>query len=161
MPRVSVQYRTTSKENYERFCVENPEVDISFDKWKEILYSYIKIYTENILETGEKNKIPFGFGGLSINKKKSKRTKEWNGKTYINLPIDWQKTKKEGKIIYNLNYHTDGYRYRWVWFKEYCHFYGSDLYVFKPSRELSKKLASYLKNPNADYKEIYREWLKK
>lgn len=161
MPRVKVQYRTSSKENYKRFCIENPSIDITFNKWKEVLYTYIDLYTEDILESGEKNKIPYGFGGLSINKKKSKRTKEYNGKTYMNLPIDWQKTRKEGKIIYNLNNHTDGYRYRWIWFKEYCHFYQSDLYVFKTSREISRKLKTYLKKPNSDYKEVYREWLKK
>lgn len=161
MPRVQVQYRTVSKENYNRFCIENPEIKITFEKWKEVLYTYMELYTEYILETGEKTKIPYGFGGLSINKKKSKKTKEWNGKTYINLPVDWVKTKKEGKVIYNLNHHTEGYRFRWVWFKEYCHFYQSDLYTFKPCRELSRKLATYLKKPNSDYKDIYREWLKK
>lgn len=161
MPRVSTQYRVVSKDNYNRFCIENSEVNISFETWKNIQYSYMSLFMKDILESGEKKKIPFGLGALSINKKKSKRTKEYNGKTYINLPIDWQKTKKEGKVIYNLNYHTDGYRYRWLWFKEYCHFFHSDLYVFKPSRELSRTLAVYLKKPNADYKETYREWLKK
>lgn len=161
MPRVKTQYRTSSKENYKRFCIENPEINITYDKWKSVLYTYAEVYTESILETGDKLKLPWGFGAFSINKKKSKKTKEWNGKTYINLPIDWVKTKQEGKRVYNMNYHTDGYRFRWLWFKDSCYFYQSDLYNFKPSREVSRKLAAYLNKSTSQYYEIYREWIKR
>ena len=40
-----------------------------------------------------------------------------DGKDRVALPIDWQKTKERGKVIYNFNYHTDGYFFGWMWFK--------------------------------------------
>lgn len=158
MGRPTVQYRTASKENYKRFCIEYPEIRLSYKEWKDILYTYSEIYTDEVIETGNKVKFPLGFGNFAISKRKQKRTKEWNGKTYINLPVDWKKSKELGKKTYIMNYHTDGYRYKWQWFKDSAYFHLSDLYVFQPSREVSRKLARILKDPDNTMRELYLEW---
>jgi hypothetical protein len=124
------------------------------------LYTYNESFKEYILETGEKVKLPFGFGEFSINKKKRRKLKNnVDGKEFVNLPIDWQKTKEKGKIIYNFNYHTEGYFFGWMWFKQTARFKNFDLWYFKPSRLTSRLLSHYLKT-NDKYQYIYNEWKK-
>jgi hypothetical protein len=81
-----------------------------------------------------------------------------DGKDRISLPIDWQKTKERGKVIYNFNYHTDGYFFGWMWFKN-VRLKNYSLWYFKPSRNTSRMLAHYIKT-DPKYQQIYNEWKK-
>ena len=157
--RVKIDWRSSSKDNYNHFCKNYPSTKLTFDEWKNIIYTYNELFKEYILETGEKAKLPYGFGEFSINKKKRRRIKLSDGKEFINLPIDWQKTKEKGKVIYNFNYHTEGYFFGWMWFKPSARFKNSDLWYFKPSRLTSRLLSHYLKTSDK-YQNIYREWKK-
>lgn len=158
--RVRIEWRSASKENYGRFCKKHPAITLSFDEWRNIIYSYNEAFKEYILETGEKVKMPFGFGEFSINKKKRKKVNiVEGGKQYINLPVDWKKTKEKGKIIYNFNYHTEGFFFGWYWFKKSARFKHSDLWYFKPARTTSRLLSHYL-TTNEKYQHIYSEWKK-
>lgn len=161
MPRVKVSYRTGSKEAYKKFCALHPDIHLSFEKWKSILYTYNHLFRDHILETGDKIKLPWGLGAFSVCKRKSKKFIVKDGKEYINMPIDWVKTNETGKKIYHLNTHTDGYRYKWIWITHEARFHQSDIWVFKPSRISSRKLAEYLKRPNSMFPQIYREWGRK
>jgi len=157
--RVKVEWRSCSRDNYNKFCKKFPDIKLTFNEWRNIIYTFNESFKEYILETGEKAKLPFGFGVFSINKKKRKRKKEnKDGKEFINLPIDWQKTKKMGKKIYNFNFHTEGYFFGWVWFKNTARFRNSDLWYFKPARSTSRLLAHYLKT-DKKYMNIYKEWI--
>ena len=156
--RVKIDWRSSSKDNYVSFCKKNPSIKISFDEWKNIIYSFNESFKNYILETGEKAKLPVGFGEFSINKKKRRKRKGLNDE-FVNLPIDWQKTKEKGKVIYNFNYHTEGYFFGWVWFRENVRLKNSDLWYFKPSRTTSRLLSHYIKT-NEKYQHIYREWKK-
>jgi nucleoid DNA-binding protein len=155
--RVHVDWRSSSKDNYDDFCKKHPSIQLSFDEWRSLIYSFNESFKEYILETGEKAKFPFGFGEFSINKKKRKKMKTNNGKEFINLPIDWKKTREKGKIIYNFNYHTEGYFFGWVWFKTTSRLKNSDLWCFKPSRATSRLLSHYI-NINEKYQHMYHEW---
>jgi nucleoid DNA-binding protein len=157
--RVKVDWRSSSRDNYNNFCKNNPSIKISFDEWKNIVYSFNESFKNYILETGERAKLPSGFGEFSINKKKRRKMKGVDGKEFINLPVDWKKTKEKGKIIYNFNYHTEGYFFGWTWFKETTRLKNSDLWYFKPSRITSRLLSHYLKT-DEKYQHIYREWKK-
>lgn len=159
MSRVHVDWRSASKENYDQFCDKHSSIHLSFDDWRNIIYSFNESFKEYILETGEKIKFPFGFGEFSINKKKRRRIKGVNGKEFINLPIDWQKTKEKGKVIYNFNFHTEGYFFGWMWFKKTARIKNSDLWYFKPSRTTSRLLSHYIKT-NDKYQQLYSEWKK-
>lgn len=161
MPRVKVSYRTGSKEAYDKFCAAHPNINLTFDKWKSIIYTHNHLFRDHILETGDKIKLPWGLGAFSVTKKKSKKFVIHKGKERVALPIDWAKTRKAGRRIYHLNTHTDGYKYRWFWFLSDARFYHTDIWVFKPSRVSSRKLAEYLKRPNSPYAEVYREWERK
>jgi hypothetical protein len=155
--RVKVDWRSVSKENYLKFCKKHPTITVSFEDWKDVLYSFNEGFRENILETGDKEKLPFGFGEFSIIKKKRKRIKIIDGVEYINLPIDWKKTKEKGKVIYNFNHHTEGYFFGWYWFKRTARFKHSDLWYFKTFRTTSRLITEYI-NKDVKYQHIYREW---
>lgn len=157
--RTKLDWRSSSKENYNNFCKKNPQVKLTFDEWRNIIYTFTDAFREYILETGEKAKLPFGFGEFSINKKKRRKMKGVDGKEFVNLPIDWQKTKEKGKRIYNFNYHTEGYFFGWMWFKDSARLKQSDLWYFKASRTTSRLLSHFLKT-NDKYQHIYREWKK-
>ena len=157
--RTKIDWRSSSKENYNNFCNKNPTVKVTFDQWKNIIYLYNDYFKNYILETGEKARLPFGFGEFSINKKKRKKLKTVDGKVVVNLPIDWKKTKEKGKHIYNFNYHTEGFFFGWMWFKESTRIRNIDLWYFKPSRTTSRLLSHYIKTDNK-YQNIYCEWKK-
>jgi nucleoid DNA-binding protein len=155
--RTKIDWRSSSKDNYREFCKKYPNILLSFDEWRNIIYTFNEAFKQYILETGEKIKLPFGFGEFSIKKKKRRRVSVVDGKEYINLPIDWQKTKEKGKVIYNFNYHTEGFFFGWHWFKQNARFKHSDLWYFKPSRTTSRLLSHYIKADDK-YQHIYREW---
>jgi len=157
--RTKIDWRSASKENYNDFCKKNPLVQLTFDEWRNIIYLFNEQFKTYILETGEKARIPFGFGEFSINKKKRKKIKNIQGKEYVNLPVDWKRSKEKGKIIYNFNYHTEGYFFGWMWFKDSARIKNVDLWYFKPSRITSRLLSHYI-NADDKYQYIYHEWIK-
>lgn len=155
--RVKVDWRSASRENYKDFCQKNPSINIPFELWIKVIYMYNEATRDCILETGERVRLPFGFGEFSIAKKKRAKVKKINGKEFINLPIDWKKTKEKGKTIYNFNFHTEGFFFGWIWFKVTCKLKNSDLWYFKPTRASSRLLAHYLKIDDK-YQHLYKEW---
>jgi hypothetical protein len=156
--RVKVDYRSASKDNYKRFCAENSSVKITYNEWLEIIYSFNEEFRDYILETGNKEKLPFGLGPFAITKKK-RRTKivTPDGKEYVNLPIDWKKTKEKGKVIYNFNFHTEGYFFGWLWFKKQARMKFPTLWRFKPSRVSSRMIKHYL-DLNKEQQHRYKHW---
>ncbi len=71
--RTKIDWRSSSKENYSNFCKKNSTIKVTFDEWRNIIYQYNEYFKNYILETGEKARLPFGFGEFSINKKKRKK----------------------------------------------------------------------------------------
>lgn len=157
MSRTKIDWRSSSRENYDKFCNANPTIKLTFDQWRSIIYGFNEGFRDYILETGEKVKFPFGFGDFSINKKIRKKLKGPEGKVYVNLPVDWKKSREANKRIYNFNYHTDGYFFGWMWFKASARFKHADLWYFKPSRTTSRLLCHYI-TVNDKYQHIYSQW---
>lgn len=155
--RLPVEFRSASNDNYKRFCKEHPEVDITMDEWRSVLYTYLDLFKEHILETGEKAKLPAGWGEYSIEKRQRKRIVTFNGKDRVNLPIDWARSKVKHKRIYHLNYHTEGFTFRWRWFRETAKFRQSGIWFFKPARPTSRLIAHYIK-VDENYQHKYLEW---
>lgn len=159
--RTKVDYRTASKAAYESFCADNPKINIDFSKWCTVIYEINYAYRDYVLETGEKVKLPFGFGNVTINKKKRRKVYTYGGgKTKINLAVDWVKTRKAGNIIYNMNHHTEGYFFGWRWFADSARVFKGKLWSFKATRKSSRKIAEYIKKPGSNYQNVYREWVK-
>jgi hypothetical protein len=156
--RKPVEYRTASKETFKAFKQTHPDVKIDFTTWANIIYTFNYAFRDYALETGHKCKYIFGFGEFAITKWKPHKTTLVDGEEKINLPVDWKKTKEYGKRIFHMNYHTDGYKFRWIWFTNSGRFWCSQLWNFKPSRVTSRLLNHYVNLP--DYKEYYLSWKK-
>jgi len=157
MSRVSVDWRSTSKSNYIDFCKTHPTITISFIEWKNILYMYSEWFKDYILETGERVKLPNGLGEFSIIKMKRNFQGVVNGKMRNNFPIDWKKTREKGKYIYNFNYATDGFSFKWIWIRRTALIKYPHLWYFKPSRVSSRLLAHYIR-VDPKYQHLYQEW---
>jgi hypothetical protein len=156
--RVKVGFRSVSRDQYNDFCKKYPDIHLEYEQWKEIIYSFNYDFRDYILTYGDKAKMPFGFGDLSINKRKVRRTKLVDGVEKIALPIDWKKTKEKGKYIYNFNYHTEGYRFKWLWFPRTARFKHAELWIFKPFRTASRKITEFLSRTDVSYIDVYKEW---
>lgn len=166
MSRQKKEYRTNSRENYDRFMKENKliEKDLSYAKYCKNLEICNWMFVEYALRTGQKVQLPYGFGSIAVNKKMLKRFKEFKDKDgnirkVVNLRVNWAKTREIGKKVYHTNEHSDGYNFRWIWFGAESKIHLSDLYVFKPGRYASRAISKYVKKPGGQYKEIYLEWL--
>jgi len=157
MTRVKVEWRSASKSNYELFKKKHPSIELTYNEWKKIIYTYNEMYKIHLLETGDKAKFPYGFGEFAVGKKKRKKIITHNGEERINLPIDWKKTKEKGKIIYNFNYHTEGFYFGWQWFRDAATFKHSTLWHFKPYRLTSRLITTYV-NSDDKYQHIYKQW---
>ena len=157
--RVKNDWRSSSVENYKDFCKKNPSANISFTDWKKIIQSFNHKFLEHILETGETISIPSGLGKITVIKKKRRKVYDRKGKEIINLPIDWKKTKEKGKVIYIMNYHTEGYYFGWKWFGDLARFKYCNFFRFVPTRKASRMIAEYIKKDDK-YQHIYLNWIK-
>lgn len=157
MSRASYSYRMASRENFNKFTTDNPDITLSFLEWQNIIYTFNYGFRDHLLETGERCKLPWGIGEFSITKKKGRT--EWTnpetGETHKKLPVDWKKTKEKGKYIYHLNHHTNGYKFKWRWFIYSSRMAKADIWTFKPSRVSSRLLKHYISN---NYQHLYKEW---
>jgi hypothetical protein len=158
MSNRKIDYSTAQKETYLRFCSLNPEIHISFAEYKQIIKAFGMAFRDYLLNTGDRAKLPWGLGSYAVSKKKTKPTVVYNGVEHINLAVDFHKTKLLGKVVYHLNTHTDGYKCKWFWFEQDSRFPDSDIFKFAPERNISRKLAEYLKNPDKRYIDIYNVW---
>lgn len=156
--RVKVDYRSSRRGAYNDFCAAHPDIKITFNEWIEIIYHFNEEFRDCIIQTGEKEKLPLGLGSFSINKKKRRmKTNNSEGREFINLPVDWVKTREKGKIIYNFNFHTEGYFFGWMWFKKEARFKYAYIWHFKPTRVTSRMLAHHIKT-DKEAQHIYRQW---
>ncbi len=159
MSRPKNEFRTASKECYDRFCENNPSITLSFEDYKQVLYTFNTTLILHLLETGDMVKLPYGLGELVINKYKPKRFKTLvDGREIVNLAVNWVETKKAGKYIYHLNAHTDGYRYFWMWNWWKTRTKCAYIWKLEMARVHSRLLKTYLKKANSKYKDLYREF---
>lgn len=159
MPRQIHEFRTASKESYQNFCKENPEIKITFKQFVDILYTYNDFLMMYLLDSGEIIKLPYGLGNIVINKYKPiKYKKLLNGETKLNLSVDWKETKKQGKKIYLMNYHTKGYKCYWMWSHRNARFKFPFMWKFEVNRKYSRLLNTYLTKKEIEYINIYKEY---
>lgn len=155
-------YRTTSKEAHTRFCAAHPEIDMSYRDWAKVINLYNSSFRDYMVQTGEKAKLPRGFGPFAVTGKKTVGiVMGKDGRTFTNLAIDWQKSRKAGKKVYIMNNHTDGYRYRWHWFISESRFYMSEVWSFVPCRAMSRSISYFIKSRPPGRVEIYKQWRRK
>lgn len=126
---------------------KNIAVDVPYVRFKRVLDRFNRIVRESILDGSQPFKMPYGLGLICIGKYKPKH---YNGKS---LSIDYKSSKEEGKIIYHLNEHSNGYKYRLFWSKTPQTFPARYRYEAKLVRQNKRYLAQLIFN-NQDYIEI-------
>lgn len=159
MSRAARDYRQASKATYLRWKKSHPDVHLDYLQYQLIIYGFNYAFRDYLLETGERAKLPWGVGDFAIAKKKPRKHKisPKTGKEIIALPINWQKTNQLGYIVYHLNRHTEGFKFRVKWFISTAKYKLPDIWTFKPNRITSRLINHYiLKDPKNQHK--YQEW---
>jgi hypothetical protein len=94
--------------------------------------------------------LPERFGTIKVKGSKPEITIGEDGKVKGLAPA-WLKTKKlrernptEDKLVYHLNEHTDGVRYRFVWNKRSSLIRNKHLYAINFTRKNKRTLAKYI-----------------
>lgn len=139
---------------------------ISAKKHEQILNLYHKLILDKIIYKNFVYKMPVFNLRIRVRKFKQKLKYDDNGKIVKSeLPVNWKETKelwiKDSKarekktLIYHLNDHTDGYRYRLTYRYHNPPFKAFYRYSFRASRILNRTLSSYLQDPfrTSDYYE--------
>lgn len=144
---------------YKKEAKKNNFEIIPYSDYKKILFNFHKTIARKIIE-GFKVKIPFKLGYFYMLGRK-KRIKIIDGKVIGGHP-NWKETlkfweenpeaKKEKKIIYYDNIHTDGYSYYLKWQKIPVIVRFGRLYTFKLSRLNRNELAKAIKEDKKRYR---------
>lgn len=100
----------TIRDMYAQYHKDNKN-DVSYNTFKTILNEFNSELKNCLLESSEGFKMPFGLGYVQIVKYKPKSY------TKKSLSIDYKSSAQYGKIIYHLNEHSNGYKYRLYWSK--------------------------------------------
>ena len=158
--RPKVEFRSASRSNYDRFSLENPTIKITYRQYEQIIREINLQYALHCLTTGNAVKLPYGMGVLAVIKKKSKKTFRDENGTHHPLAINWKETLKEGKKIYFLNEHTDGYHCHWQWFKKFGKVKMPTIWLFKACKKNSQLLKEFCFDTEGGYYLKYRECTK-
>jgi hypothetical protein len=157
MPRTKMDYSSSSKDVYNRFCEKYPDIEINYKEWKSVLKAYNTAYRDHLIKTGDKVKMPWGIGPFAVSKKKARKFVMCrDGVERIRLPIDWAKTRATGKRVYHLNLHSNGYVYKWYWFVQESRIPQAGVWVFRPSRDVSRAIKAVADDPK--YVDVYKQW---
>jgi len=130
--------RLTTKGIYK--LSESPVCEYSL--YKEIIDTFHKVLSHNLIHKGDRYKLPHRLGVLSIRKKKINPNKRM---------VDFAKTKKHGVTIYHNNYHSEGFYAFYFWDKAYPQgtFRYKQLFKFVPTRYNKRTLSKNISENNS------------
>jgi hypothetical protein len=127
---------------------------VPYSRFKRILDEFNKTIKDEVLESSGSFKMPLGLGYVCIVKYKPKSY------TAKSLSKDYKSSKEEGKTIYHLNEHSNGYKYRLYWSKTPRTFPARYKYQLLMVRENKRHLAQLIFNKhdyiNVDDIQIYK-----
>lgn len=143
----------TIRDIYAQYHKDNKN-DVSYNTFKTILNEFNSELKNCLLESSEGFKMPFGLGYVQIVKYKPKSY------TKKSLSIDYKSSAQYGKIIYHLNEHSNGYKYRLYWSKIPQTFPDRYKYQLQLVRQNKRHLAQLIFNHkdyiNVDDIQIYK-----
>ena len=143
----------TIRDMYVQYHKDNKN-DVSYNTFKTILNEFNSELKNCLLESSEGFKMPFGLGYVQIVKYKPKSY------TRKSLSIDYKSSAQYGKIIYHLNEHSNGYKYRLYWSKIPQTFPDRYKYQLQLVRQNKRHLAQLIFNHkdyiNVDDIQIYK-----
>lgn len=130
-----------------KYYKTNSPYKIEYSLYKRILDRMSQIIAEAVLDRSEGFKMPCGLGYIQVGKY---QPKNYNSKS---LSIDYKLTREYGKVIYHLNEHSNGYKYRLHWSKVPMTFADRYKYQLCLVRANKRKLAQLIFNKH-DYLNI-------
>lgn len=137
-----------------RDYVKKNDVELKYARYKRIIDEFNKVVKEDILERSQPFKMPYGLGFVCIVKYKPKSY------TDKSLSVDYKSSNEEGKRIYHLNEHSNGYKYRLYWSKVPNIFSARYKYQLCMVRENKRHLAQLIFNKqdyiNIDDIQVYK-----
>jgi hypothetical protein len=116
---------------------------IPYSEYRDMIELFYKEVSNNIINEGKSFHMPYQMGHTYVEKIKL----DYNNR----LPIDWQLTSETGKVIYNLNEHSQGYKYELKWNKKVCNFNNNYIYRLVYTRANKRLLAKNIKTKKSDY----------
>ena len=152
---VKVDYKR--RDIYRYLLKQVPDIGVESSQHGRILNSFNKKISDLILTEALDFLMPARVGAIRILKYKPtiKIMKDGTLDT-SNLSVDWQKTnklwksnpetKKQKKLIYFTNEHSEGYQYKWYFTNYRSNCINKTVYCFKPSRDNKRKLAQLIKD---------------
>jgi hypothetical protein len=154
-----IEYSSGDPCNYKDYMKENPESTLSYEAWLNIIRTFNEMFREYLLQTGERERIPYGMGSIAVNKSKTIATVVIAGRECPVLPIDWEKSRIAGRTIRITNNHSDGFRFKWRYFRNESTMRMKELWCFKPNRETSRMIVNYVKGEDGHkYIEKWGQW---
>lgn len=139
----------STQDFYKHFTSKFPEYNtVAYDTYREIILSYFRFLSNQIVEEGRVVELPCRLGVIRIIKHKPKTL------SGDSLCVDFKNTKDLSKTIFHLNEHTRGFKYRFLWSKQEAIFINKSKYQLIMSRANKRRLAYILKNRLRDYSEI-------
>lgn len=126
----------------------NYPYDVPRSVFRAIICDYMDHIMSEVLLKSKEVRLPGRMGYLSVIKSRPKNTSR------AHLRVDFKATKELNKTVLHLNEHSDMYNYRFYWRKNEMIVRYKTLYELVLSRTNKRKLASIIKNKQADYIEI-------
>lgn len=170
--KILADYKT--RDIYRYYREDGGEVS-DYSKFVDILSEFNEELIKSIINESYEFIMPRRLGSIRIRKKKVKIQFNEDGTIDKNrFTPDWVKTKKfwsekykglsdeeiakipDKKIIYNLNDHTDGYRFGWYWDKVTSNIRNQSAYRLEITRNWNNYFAKQLKT-NPKLKNMYYE----
>jgi hypothetical protein len=130
-------------DEYIKDISEDSPYYVTFKEYTAINNLFWKEISHKIIDEGLSFHMPFMMGDTYVEKSKL----DYNNR----LPIDWQLTTQTGKVIYNLNEHSQGYKYELKWNKHVCTFQNNYLFKLVYTRANKRQLAKNIKSKKSDY----------
>tara|TARA_Y100001938_G_scaffold151107_1_gene246111 strand:+ start:6138 stop:6560 length:423 start_codon:yes stop_codon:yes gene_type:complete len=135
--------KITLKEFYKDYKSKNtdPIYGVDYKTYRSICEDFNKLISDKIINSATEFTLPGRLGSIRIKKIKSSKAQR----------IDWKKTKENDTKVYHLNWHTDGFYYKWFWHKQKALFKNKSAYSFTPIRRNKRELAKLLKENKVEF----------
>lgn len=134
--------------SYMEYVDGNEMYMLDYKVFRAVLNDYFRYLRDEIIERGKEVRLPCRMGYLSIVKHKPK---EYTGKS---LRMDYGESKKQGKMVFHLNEHTNFFKYRYYWDKHVMLTTNKTKYQLVMTRANKRRLAFILKHNIRDYPEL-------
>lgn len=118
---------------------------VSYKVYRSIVEEYFKYLADSIIEYGERMLLPARTGELCVIKYKTNSD---------SLTYDYQASKKLGKPVWNFNDHSNGWKYRFYWYKKNLLINNCTKYQLVMTRTNKRRLAAIINNKERDYIEL-------